>query len=150
MEIHEINTLNIDNYKLDITSLLRQSFIKSYPRLNSSHVQFIERYNKLKDYLEQNAKVYGCFDSGALIGFIWFFEKREMGLRLVHLNQIVVNDNYRKQGLGTKLLHKMEEYCIKNKIDEIELIVTNSNEHAVKFYKNKSFHTERLLMRKKI
>lgn len=148
-KIYKINELKIENYKFKIITLLKQSFLKSYPNSIIEEEQFVDRYNKLKEYLNQNAIVYGCFESDNLIGFVWFFEKNEMGLRLIHINQIVVDNAYRGQGIGTMLLNKTEEYCYLNKIDEIELIVTDSNKQAVEFYNNKDFYTERLIMKKK-
>lgn len=53
----------------------------------------------------------------------------------VEIEYIYVLNEYKKMGIGTKLLNKLEEFNIKN----ITLEVRESNTIAIKFYKKNGF-----------
>lgn len=59
---------------------------------------------------------------------------------------MVVDKEYRRFGLGTKLINKALEYARQKKIKKIDLYVTADNSSAVEFYKNKGFEIERYMM----
>lgn len=53
----------------------------------------------------------------------------------IEIEYIIVHENYRKQGIGSKLLREIEKHDIKN----ITLEVKESNIEAINFYKNNGF-----------
>lgn len=53
----------------------------------------------------------------------------------IEIEYIIVHDDYRKQGIGSKLLQEIEN----NNINNITLEVRESNVEAINFYKNNGF-----------
>lgn len=53
----------------------------------------------------------------------------------IEIEYIIVDDNYKRQGIGSMLLKKLE----KNNINNISLEVRESNNEAINFYKNNGF-----------
>jgi ribosomal-protein-alanine N-acetyltransferase len=56
----------------------------------------------------------------------------------IEIEYIIVDENYRKSKIGTKLIGKLEKENAKN----ITLEVRKSNETAINFYKNNGFRIE--------
>lgn len=50
------------------------------------------------------------------------------------IEQIYVEEAYTKQGIGTRLIQKTEEILVAKGISELELIVWNFNQDAVRLY----------------
>lgn len=66
----------------------------------------------------QTAPSYECFKSS----------------RSAYLMDIVVDTQYRGQGIGKKLIKKIKEWSINNKVDYLELNVLAKNESAYNLY----------------
>lgn len=56
----------------------------------------------------------------------------------IEIEYIIVDEDYRKKGIGSKLLKEIE----KNKVKNITLEVRESNKGAINFYKNNGFNVE--------
>ncbi|WP_158591757.1 GNAT family N-acetyltransferase [Oceanobacillus halophilus] len=151
MQIFKLTIDDIEKYKEEIVTMLKQSFEKSFPELNYEPTSFYDRVESLKVYLnEKKALVYGSEIDESLAGFVWFFEKDTPKGKLIHINHFVVDENFRRRGLGNTLWNMVEEYASKRGIEEIELLVTKNNENAVNFYLNRNFEVERLVMKKRL
>ena len=90
--------------------------------------------NYKKDSIYTNWFVYK--DNDNIIGFINYdiiFDKAE-------IEYIYVVDEYKKKGIGTKLLNKMIEDLKENNVDSITLEVRSNNDKAIKFYKKNGFN----------
>lgn len=68
------------------------------------------------------------------------------------LFRLAVRKEYRKQGIGTKLLEKAVEILKSKKYDNVLLMANPDDKDLIKFYKRRGFHplVERLLMVKKL
>ena len=150
MEIFKFAIEDFEKYKIDIMTMLKQSYEKSFPTRSIDTASLLKRVEALKLYISENkAVVYGSKIGLSLAGFIWFFEKDSINNKIIHINSFVVHKDFRRQGVGRALWIEVEKYANQKGIPEIELIVTKDNEDAVDFYKKSNFEVERLVMKKR-
>ena len=64
----------------------------------------------------------------------------------IHVNELIVCENYRGKGIGKKLLMKVEDYAWENDMNHIRLHVWRDNENAIKFYEHHDFKSEKMIM----
>ena len=105
---------------------------EEYSKIGWSINQINNQYNK-KTNLS-----YGLFSNNLLISFIIgdlfnIDKKFEYEILLIY-----VRKRFRKKGLGTKLLNKIEENI--NFLNKIYLEVSKNNSHAIAFYKKMKFN----------
>ena len=106
---------------------------------------------EMKQFIEdKSAIIIGAFKEEELIGFIWGYKIIVNDKNRLHINYFIVNEKYRKQGIGTQLIEKIYEIANEIQIKEIELMVTSKNIIAVNFYKDQGFEVERIKLCKKI
>jgi len=149
MKIFRLALEDVENYKSDIMTLFKQSFEKSFPDTKYNVNHFESRVNSLKEYIKkESAIVYASKGNIGLTGLVWFFEKENHNL--IHINHFVVHEDFRRLGIGKELWNKVEQYRREREIKEIELLVTQSNEDAVRFYLTRDFEIERLVMKKRL
>lgn len=84
------------------------------------------------DKLSENEKILVYENENGIIGFIVFSKLYEVA----DLTYIVVDPQYRRCGIGKKLL---DEICKDSSVERIMLEVRESNENAIEFYKNNGF-----------
>ncbi|MBR2273507.1 MAG: GNAT family N-acetyltransferase [Alphaproteobacteria bacterium] len=65
-----------------------------------------------------------------------------------YVGKVVVDEHYRKMGIGTKLFKTAENYLLKNGIKVLDLDVSAFNQNAFDFYKNLGFVVIDTYMRK--
>lgn len=65
-----------------------------------------------------------------------------------YIGNVVVDEHYRKMGIGTKLFKTAENYLLKNGIKVLDLDVSAFNQNAFDFYKNLGFEIIDTYMRK--
>lgn len=56
--------------------------------------------------------------------------------KTVHLEDLVVRQQYRQKGLGIGLYKKVMQYAMENDVKRVEWVVLNWNTNAIDFYKN--------------
>ena len=66
--------------------------------------------------------------------------------RLLHIEDICVDENYQKKGIGKKLYNQIVQLAKEKNIDNIELMVWGFNENAIKFYKNLGMNIKNSIM----
>ena len=66
--------------------------------------------------------------------------------KILHIEDICVDENYQKKGIGKKLYNQIVELAKEKNIDNIELMVWGFNENAIKFYKNLGMNIKNLIM----
>lgn len=79
--------------------------------------------------------IYGYFVEEQLVGVI-YVNRRE---NIYYVDDIVVKDNYRNQGIGSELFRYIEKQALANNIVRIELDVWSFNEKAIQFYQKNGF-----------
>jgi diamine N-acetyltransferase len=73
-----------------------------------------------------------------------------VAFKILEVDQISVNENYRGQGIGQMLMDKATELAKEHKIKNIVLAVRAFNEGAIRFYKRLGFEVNSLRMMKQI
>ncbi len=68
---------------------------------------------------EVGAILVGAFDGDELVGFVYGFPGFERGERIIHSDMLAVRDDYRDQGLGSKLKFAQRDRALAQGIDRI-------------------------------
>jgi len=80
-----------------------------------------------------------------IIGFLYAYEETKGHLpfhkkrKYIVIDNIVIDENYRNNGYGEKLLNHIIEYAKNGKYNDIILNVYRFNENAIKLYEKKGF-----------
>lgn len=98
-------------------------------RRNESELLLNNMATFLKD---DSAIIYVAFSDHEAIGFIWGYA---IDKNTVHINYFVVLKNYRRSGVGSKLLEKFLSKTDKS----VELLVDKDNSVAIGFYGKRGF-----------
>ena len=91
---------------------------------------------------ENGGKVYICVDDGEVVGMIaghvWQYDERDrldyVCPKRGEIAELIVSKKARKNGAGTKLLEKMEDYFKSVGCEYIQIDVFAYNEMAKRFY----------------
>lgn len=70
--------------------------------------------------------------------------------KILHIEDICVDENYQKRGIGKKLYNQIAELAKEKNIDNIELMVWGFNKNAIKFYENLGMNIKNLKFEQKI
>ena len=70
--------------------------------------------------------------------------------KILYIEDICVDENYQKKGIGKKLYNQIVELAKVKNIDYIELMVWGFNENAIKFYENLGMSIKNLKFEQKI
>lgn len=70
--------------------------------------------------------------------------------KILHIENICVDENHQKKGIGKKLYKQIVQLSKEKNIDNIELMVWGFNENAIKFYKNLGMNIKNLKFEQKI
>ena len=80
-----------------------------------------------------------------IIGFLYAYEETKGHLpfhkkrKYIVINNIVIDENYRNNGYGEKILDYIIEYAKNGNYNDIVLNVYGFNKNAIKLYKKKGF-----------
>lgn len=149
IKLERFNTKLIKKYNGEIKLYLKNVLDENGILNNNEKLEkIIEEMEKYID--DKSAIIIGAFQEDELIGFIWGYKMITNDKNRIHINYFVVNEKYRKQGIGRQLIRKIYEIANELKIEEIELMVTAENITAVNFYKKQGFEVERIKLCKKI
>lgn len=96
--------------------------------------------DRLKDLLDDKS-IYVAKFEGRLVGYIIIdiIEKKNNFMRyrkLLEIDTLCIDENYRGKGIGTKLLEFAKELGRKNQCTDIYLTVSPENENAIKVYES--------------
>ena len=56
------------------------------------------------------------------------------------INNMLVDNNYRGQGVGKRLINKFKDYCKSKNINNLKVVASAKNTNAIKFYKTQGFN----------
>lgn len=89
-------------------------------------------------------------DSHAFLGYLWVGESNNMmtGKKQGFIYDIFVGREFRGKGIGKKLLEKAVDFCRERGYSRILLMVSASNETAVRLYDRMGFKAEQTYMGK--
>ena len=114
-------------------------FSGSYPRLTFE--DRIEEYRKNSKSGEYRIELLTDSETNNIIGFCIAYSKKISG----KLEVLFVDEKYRRNGLGVKLMSSAMKWFGENHINDIELMVVYGNE-AVSFYQKLGFYPRSIIM----
>lgn len=110
-----------------------------------------EKIENMVEYVKADkAIIVGACSDEDLVGFIWLFKSTNQGEQRLHVNQIVIKEEYRNKGIGKQLMTEAEKQAKKNNITTLELNVIEENRAALSLYESLGYLTEKRLMTKKL
>ena len=140
MEIREIETADSKQFVEFYDKLAKESeYLPIAPEEVSEKtekiIKHIEKDNKLK-------KVFIAEENGQIVGFVGI--KRMHFARLRHVAKLIIGvlDDYKRQGIGTKLIDFVEKWAKENEVRKLELTVVEDNDPAVEFFEEMDFDKE--------
>lgn len=68
----------------------------------------------------------------------------------IEIFELMIDENWQKKGIGSKLLEEAEDWCKLNGIDNITLTAQEFNIGAIRLYESKGYKTIHRLMSKKV
>ena len=105
--------------------------------LDSNTIALWSKKQWANEFKKEGIKVFGLLLADLVIGICVF----QVVLDEAQINYFVVNQNYRKRGFGTHLMHYLIKQCKKMNINKLILEVSHTNVNAEKFYSRFDFST---------
>lgn len=84
-----------------------------------------------------------------IIGYATFQCKNKVS-NSVWIDEIIIDENYRNQGYGKKLIDELSIFAKKHNCQRIELNCWSFNRDALKFYEKIGFNQQRVIFEKEI
>lgn len=79
-------------------------------------------------------KIYITLEDKKIIGVIVFKEEQYWEGLVIIIEDLAIDENFQKQGIGKKLLNHLDKYSKKRKVSSINFI-TNKKSRLINFYK---------------
>lgn len=148
-----IKELKIEDFLINkaiISELLIETYVSEFDiseELSTSLCD--EKLSLIPDYINQNnAILLGAYEDDILTGFLWIYKRNYFGELRLHINQIVVAQQFRGNGIGNQLMKEAEKTAEKYGIYIIDLFVSETNLKAINMYESIGFTAERRYMKK--
>ncbi|PFD38211.1 GNAT family N-acetyltransferase [Bacillus cereus] len=114
-------------------------FSSDYPRITFE--ERIEEYKRNSKYGEYRIELLIDSETDNILGFCIAYSKKISG----KIEVLFVDEKYRRNGFGLKLMNSAVEWFKEQQIDDIELTVVYGNE-AVSFYQKLGFYPRSIIM----
>ncbi|KMN45441.1 GNAT family N-acetyltransferase [Bacillus sp. LK2] len=114
-------------------------FSGDYPRITFE--ERIEEYKRNSKYGEYRIELLIDSETDNILGFCIAYSKKISG----KIEVLFVDEKYRRNGFGLKLMNSAVEWFKEQQIDDIELTVVYGNE-AVSFYQKLGFYPRSIIM----
>ena len=109
----------------------------------------IEEVENMIQYIDADkADVFCVFDDKRIVGLIWAFPLQFRDELRMHIKALVVNPEYRRQGLAQKLLMEVDKSALAREITVVDTYVDWSNVKARRVYEKHGLVPDRVLVRK--
>ncbi|MED0967356.1 GNAT family N-acetyltransferase [Bacillus paramycoides] len=114
-------------------------FSGDYPRITFE--ERIEEYKRNSKYGEYRIELLIDSETDNILGFCIAYSKSVSG----KIEVLFVDEKYRRNGFGLKLMNSAVEWFKEKQVDDIELTVVYGNE-AVSFYQKLGFYPRSIIM----
>ncbi len=153
-----------EKYLEDVRDLLveLEEYIVSIDKdcLDRVHFEYREKMAllDLKEVKNNKGKCYLMLDSNRVVGLIMGYVRKYDKYDYLdykcplsgEISELIVSKEVRGNGIGQKLMQKMEEYFKSINCEYIFIDVFAYNENAIKFYEKEGYHSRMLIDIKKI
>lgn len=143
-------------YLADIQNLNHQLFELEYKNFDSA-LKVGWTFEKAgEEYFKgmlKNEIVYVALDEDRVVGYLAGSINTQSSYitkTLAEVDNMLVLEEYRKYGIGTKLINKFKEYCMQNEIEEIKVTASYKNQNAIEFYKKNGFNEFEITLKQKL
>lgn len=151
MILQRLEAKDFSTWRDQIAELFNDSVKINFPGFSVKGSYGKDKCDEVNTFLEDgSALVFIARDKDKLAGWVWCHRINRLGRLRLHIAEIAVSKECRKQGIGKELLDTVETYARENRYCEIDLFVTANNTAAVTFYEKASYIKERYLMRKNV
>lgn len=112
-------------------------------QLNSGNISEETLKERALEMADQNYECLGIYDAHTLIGIcgMWFQTRHYSG-RSCEIDHVIIDDNYRGQGIGGKMMDFIYYYTRKKNCNWVELNTYVDNFPSHKFYYNQDFEAK--------
>ncbi len=146
MIIRELTEEDLKEFRSEITKFIYENLTINLPFIKERKELADEKYFDIVKYKQDGSAIlYGAIEE-RLTGFMWAYERNVFGEKRLHLEHLVVSENVRGGGIGSKLIEKLYEEALRRQVSKVELLTTAENGNAVNFYKKHGYSIERVQM----
>ena len=106
----------------------------------------------LKEDLIKNFESFSTIvvcDNNVIIGYL-SYRIKEKHTKKLDVDQLIITEKYRGQGLGRKLMDEVKKIGIRNSCDRIELNCWMFNKNALDMYEHIGFDRQRIIYEMKL
>lgn len=152
MQILKLTLDLYEKYLKDIQNLYFQNTLAHQYTENTTINETNKKIVELREYLkEDKAHAFICVtDEDVCCGFFWAFAYSFRGRERFYVGCVQVDEEYRGQKIGEKMLAVVEECAKENGYNEVFFNADAVNVRARKFYENQGYFEERIQLCKKI
>lgn len=143
-------------YLKDIQNLNNQLFELEYNHFDPSlrvGWTFEQEGTRYFTNMLNNEMVYIALDQNAVVGYLAGtinIQGSYVTKSLAEIDNMFILEEYRRYGIGTKLIDAFKEYCFNNKIEELKVTASAKNKNAIKFYMENGFNDFEITLKQKI
>ena len=94
--------------------------------------------------VNEESQIFLAKDGEKIIGFmqLYFGFSSVRMEKVCILNDLYVDQDYRKRGVARALIQRAKEFCLENKLMKITLTTAKTNEGAQKLYESEGYEVE--------
>ena len=151
----EIKRADISNIK-DIQDLNHQLFELEFNNFDSSLKVGWTYEKEGTDYFTEmlnNEVVYIALIENKIVGYLAGsvnIQNSYVTKSLAEVDNMFILEDYRKYGIGSKLMNEFKKYCIQNNIEELKVTASAKNSNAINFYKKNGFNEFEITLKQEI
>ena len=151
----EIKKADISNLK-DIQNLNNQLFELEYNNFDPSLKvgwPFTKEGVKYFTNMLSNEIVYIAIVENKIIGYLAgriYIESSCVTNSLAEVDNMFILEDYRKYGIGSKLMDEFKQCCMKNNIEELKVTASAKNIKAIDFYNKNGFNDFEITLKQKL
>lgn len=97
----------------------------------------------IKELTGEKLKLFVAEDNGKIIGFLSTSSKIEKeykkGLKIAQIDSLMILEEYRSQGIGTKLINEFKKWAESIKAERLIVLASSPNARGIEFYKKQGF-----------
>lgn len=152
MVIKELGLEGLSKYHGKIEAYLVQKYQKEFKGSKEEIEEIIaKKLHALECFIrKENAFLIGAIEEEDLLGFIWIYKHNHFAEKRLHINELMVEEDHRKKGIGKSLLVAAEKKARGLEIDALDLVVSENNNIGRIIYDKMGYETERRQLIKKL